>query len=95
LVLTHGTMLHRFLANPVLTWLGRRSYGIYLWHVTVYAFAPTFGLTGYPRQLFLVLATLIPVIISYELIERPALRLKARMRSTIASPVPVLVPPTV
>jgi peptidoglycan/LPS O-acetylase OafA/YrhL len=95
LVLTHGTLLHRFLANPVLTWIGMRSYGIYLWHVTVYAFAPTFGLIGYPRQLFLVLATLIPVIISYEFVERPALRLKARMRSTITSPAPALVPPTV
>ncbi|HEX3723548.1 MAG TPA: acyltransferase family protein, partial [Nitrolancea sp.] len=80
LVLTHRTWMHHLLASPALVWLGKRSYGIYLWHVTVYTFAPTFGLTSYSRQMFLILATLVPVTISYSFIERPALRLKSRLR---------------
>jgi peptidoglycan/LPS O-acetylase OafA/YrhL len=88
LVLTHGTWMHRIFAFPVLTWLGKRSYGIYLWHVTVYTFVPTFGLTSYTRQMFLILAPLVPVILSYQLIERPALRLKSRLRPSGVPPSP-------
>jgi peptidoglycan/LPS O-acetylase OafA/YrhL len=84
LVLTNQTMMHRALSCPALVWIGKRSYGMYLWNVTVYACTPAFGLSGYWLQGMIFLATLVPVIVSYKLVERPALRLKSRFRPSPA-----------
>ena len=70
---------HAPLAWPMMTWIGRRSYGIYLWHVA--------GLWG-GLQLFPgsravatvagVGITLAFASLSYECVERPALKLRRR-----------------
>ena len=75
----------RWLDNPVLAWIGERSYAIYLWHVVVMAelYPVVRGLEGYK----VALAVLLPLTLlvsaavaelSWRFVERPALRLKRR-----------------
>jgi len=69
--------LSRSLSNPVLTYIGRRSYGLYLWH---YPFA--FWLLDLSQAVQVPLAfavTFAAAELSYHLVERPALRLKSRL----------------
>lgn len=73
-VVVPGSWLARALGNPLLRWIGVRSYGIYLWHF------PVFQLTR-PRvdvdlggwQLWGVRLTLTAIVVelSYQLVERP------------------------
>jgi len=95
LVLTRGTGMHRVLSSPISIWIGKRSYGLYLWNVTAYACTPMFGPSGHWHQAVLVLATLVPVVLSYELVERPVLRLKSRLRPSPALTASVLHSPPV
>lgn len=74
---------HRLLANPVLSWIGLISYGIFLWHSATIAYLVEAGaITWIPGAGTYVLLglTMVTAImagaISYYLIERPFLRLK-------------------
>jgi peptidoglycan/LPS O-acetylase OafA/YrhL len=70
-----GGRLQALLQSAPLTWLGRRSYGLYLWHY------PLFLLTeDWPSPLRVLLA-LAAASVSFAAIERPALRLKERFRA--------------
>ncbi len=63
----------RSLSNPVLVWLGRRSYGFYLFHWPVFQFYRRFagqGLTAY-EFVVLVLLALALTELSYRYIETP------------------------
>ncbi len=81
----------RLLANPALVGLGRRSYGLYLWHFPV-----TLLVTGFMRGSWLTgLAIILPVSaaltwLSWRYVEAPALRLKDRVpvpgHRTVAAP---------
>lgn len=78
-------LVRRVLANPVLAWMGRISYGIFLWHYPivhglresgVHLWWP--GLT-FPSLLLGTLAiTLVCSSLSYILLERPLMRLTYR-----------------
>ena len=70
-----GGLPRRFLAHPVVAWLGLISYGIFLWH---YVFTRHLGDDLGPVLLLITtLAITIPVAAaSYYLVERPLLRLK-------------------
>ena len=75
-----GGAPRRFLANPIIAWLGLVSYGIFLWH---YAAALQFGLRGAGDGFGVVLLGTLAVSIpcaaaSYYLLERRVLRLKYR-----------------
>nr|WP_296069278.1 acyltransferase family protein [uncultured Actinoplanes sp.] len=68
-----GGVLPRLLAMPPLVWLGRISYGVYLWHWPVFTFV-TADATGLPRWPLLAVrlaGTLGVAVLSYVLIEQP------------------------
>jgi peptidoglycan/LPS O-acetylase OafA/YrhL len=87
-----GAGTWRWLDNPVLQWVGRRSYGIYLWHVPVMAelYVVVDGLRGY-RVAFVLLLPLVLLVsgavaeLSWRLVESPALRLRGRPLSVPAA----------
>jgi peptidoglycan/LPS O-acetylase OafA/YrhL len=63
------------LTGSIATYLGRRSYALYLWHYVWLTWLHGLGLVGVAMAL---VATLSCAEISWRLIEAPALRLKAR-----------------
>jgi peptidoglycan/LPS O-acetylase OafA/YrhL len=70
----------RFLAHPVVAWIGLISYGIFLWH---FVFTLKLGPSGTGSSFPVVLAATLAISIavaaaSYYVIERPILRLKYR-----------------
>lgn len=85
-----ASLLSKVLQWPLLTWFGRLSYSLYLWHVSVYflyykLFKP-FPIKSYTLRLFLPLAiefagSVVVACVSYYLIEQPFLRLKQRFSS--------------
>ncbi|MEZ5180228.1 MAG: acyltransferase, partial [Acidimicrobiales bacterium] len=73
LAVGHGAVA-RVLARPVPTWIGRRSYGIYLWSWPVQVFAvEQFGLRGWSLDAVVVAVTLGLATASYRWIEAPVL----------------------
>jgi peptidoglycan/LPS O-acetylase OafA/YrhL len=72
-VLAPGDPLGRLLALAPLVWLGRISYGVYLWHWPLFGLltADRTGLAGASLLLVRVAATLVAATASFWLIERP------------------------
>ena len=77
----------RFLSQPRWTWFGKRSYGIYIWHLLVYfpiqaffndVFAGRTKLATLAAFPFSVAATIGVAVLSWNYIETPALRIKQR-----------------
>jgi peptidoglycan/LPS O-acetylase OafA/YrhL len=64
--------------SPVARYVGRRSYGLYLWHYVWLTWLAGLGLAGVPLALA---ATFGAAEISWRLVERPALSLKRRFAS--------------
>lgn len=80
-VLSPSSFLRWLLESGPLVWLGRISYGVYLWHYPVFKTA-SFLRLGWPLKLCIaVTATLMVSSLSYYLIERQALNLKRRLFS--------------
>jgi peptidoglycan/LPS O-acetylase OafA/YrhL len=67
--------------------VGRISYGLYLWHWPVYLIlnGARLGLPWLPTQLIRFAVTFGFALLSYRLVERPALRLRNRFRPAAAS----------
>jgi peptidoglycan/LPS O-acetylase OafA/YrhL len=67
----------RVLSLPPMVWIGRVSYGLYLWHVPVsHIFRPSgisVGLEGNALRLFWLAVTLLVVTASFYLVEQPIL----------------------
>lgn len=89
LALERAAMLKRI---PAVAYLGDASYSIYLWHALAVSVIAKFGaLLALPAVITFTLAVLLGVAVgvaSYELLERPLVRLlKARRRSEIVQPV--------
>ena len=73
----------RILANRALVQVGAISYGIYLWHFPIFA---TMRFHGMPWPVVLMAGTLATVVIasaSWFGVERPALRMKRRLRTRL------------
>jgi peptidoglycan/LPS O-acetylase OafA/YrhL len=67
------SLLARVLGLPPLVWLGRISYGVYLWHWPLFTFvtADATGLSRWPLLAARLAATVAVAVLSYHLIERP------------------------
>jgi peptidoglycan/LPS O-acetylase OafA/YrhL len=90
LMLSPGALISRVLQSRVLTWFGRLSYSLYLWHVTVYSlYANNFGplpIKSYTLRIFIPLAikfagSVVVACASYYLLELRFLRMKKRFSS--------------
>ncbi len=69
-----GGLLNAFLSLPILRWIGKRSYGIYLWHWPVYMITrPTLDvpLTGLPLLTLRIAITVTLAELSYRYVEQP------------------------
>jgi peptidoglycan/LPS O-acetylase OafA/YrhL len=66
----------RGLGNPVFRYLGKISYGTYLWHYPLFIVldASRTHLTGYPLLFLRIAATLVVATVSYYLVEQPIRR---------------------
>jgi peptidoglycan/LPS O-acetylase OafA/YrhL len=80
---SQGGVVRRILAWPALAWLGRISYGVFLWHHTVLReIATRLPLDALPVPVFLSMFTLtlgITVVLawaSYRFVEQPFMRLR-------------------
>ncbi len=84
-VLSPSSLLPRLLEYSPLVWLGRISYGVYLWHYPLFK-AVSFVSLSWPLKLCIaVAATLMVSSLSYYLVERPALNLKKRFQPDVVS----------
>jgi peptidoglycan/LPS O-acetylase OafA/YrhL len=80
LVYTPAGILHWMLESRPLTWLGKVSYGLYLWHFPVF-----YCLSSLPWKHLLyaeVLVAMSATLLSYYFIELPFLRVKRRFQKT-------------
>lgn len=80
LVVSDQTRLTALFTNPVLLWLGQRSYGLYIWHwpffyLCAYLGRPALAIPGG------IIGALAAAALSYRFIELPFLTMKARFSS--------------
>jgi peptidoglycan/LPS O-acetylase OafA/YrhL len=80
----------RALAVPPLVWLGRISYGVYLWHWPLFTFvtADATGLSRWPLLAVRLAGTLAVAVLSYHLIEQPVRR--GTLGRRLPRPVPAI-----
>jgi peptidoglycan/LPS O-acetylase OafA/YrhL len=78
LVLAPSSYLRKCLEYTPLVWVGRISYGLYLWHYPIFKAGSLLRLAWPLHLLVAVTATLAVTSLSYYLVERPALKLKRR-----------------
>lgn len=88
----------RLLAFPLFTFVGRISYGMYLWHFPLFAFIDEqrTGLSGWPLYVVRVIPTVAIALVSFFVVERPIRQgtffrgLRARLLTLPAAGVVVL-----
>jgi peptidoglycan/LPS O-acetylase OafA/YrhL len=80
LLLAPAGPLARVLAWKPVRSVGRISYGLYLWHLPLFLIldGPRTGLSSWSLLAVRFAATFAAALVSYFLVERPALRLKRR-----------------
>jgi len=77
-------------SSAMATYVGRRSYALYLWHYVWLTWLAGLGLAGIPLALGASVAT---AELSWRLVERPALALKRRFSGTPGPPLQPPAPP--
>ena len=79
LVTSEPSLLHKGLATRPMVWVGRRSYGLYLWHLPIIILVASTALAKLPHLSLIELASFFVFAgLSYRFIEQPFLRRKAR-----------------
>jgi peptidoglycan/LPS O-acetylase OafA/YrhL len=74
------SLIKGILESRILTWIGTISYGLYLWHYPVIRFVG-FYKRGWQVNIYIAIPlTFLAAAFSFYIIEKPALRLKARFR---------------
>ena len=82
LVAWKATPLHRWLQSKPLVWIGRISYGLYLWHYPIFERAGSWkslGVLAIPTAWLLTFAL---ATLSFYLVETPFLRLKSQFEGS-------------
>jgi peptidoglycan/LPS O-acetylase OafA/YrhL len=79
-MLAPSSYLRGFLEYGPLVWVGRISYGLYLWHYPIFKASSLLTLAWPLHLLFALTVTLGVTSLSYYLMERPALKLKLLTR---------------
>ena len=78
LVLTQKGSLHTVLESRLLVWIGRISYGLYLWHYPMFKWIKYLSAPWPVKFALALLATFAVASLSFYVFERPLLRLKKR-----------------
>lgn len=78
LVLTETGILHAVVKSRPLVWIGRISYGLYLWHYPMFKWSKYLNAPWPVKLVLAVLATFAVTSLSFYLMERPLLQLKKR-----------------
>ena len=76
LVVTSDTLVHRCLQNRALVFMGRISYGLYVWHFPILAMMQKHDLPW--QNLGYLVPSFIVALASYYFLELPFLKLKSR-----------------
>jgi peptidoglycan/LPS O-acetylase OafA/YrhL len=71
--------------RPVV-WIGRRSYGLYLWHYVLFAGSTGWGANKWAKAALLIAAAFVAAALSYRLVEQPFLRRKVRFQRAALQP---------
>lgn len=88
-VVTHPmSRFGRFLSLRPLTWLGKRSYGVYLWHLPIIALVGRALPESVPTLPIVLVTTLVVAAFSFRYVEEPFLRMKGRFPSSRSQPSP-------
>lgn len=88
LLVSRDTVLHVFLSNRALMWVGSVSYGLYLWHYAVFRTMSRFGASNLTVLLAGSALTLAITAASYYLLEKPLLALRRRIDNAPAISAP-------
>ena len=86
-VLTHDGAIRRALTHPWLTFPGKLSYSLYLWHLPIFAWFSQRRYPDAPRPVLAVAELLMIAAFSYasyRIVERPLESVRARLRPKVA-----------
>lgn len=81
LVVNPGGLIHRAFANPALVYIGRVSYGLYVWHFPILKVLDRYEVAPLAHTCIYWTGTVSVTLASYYFIEQPCLRLKRRFQS--------------
>ncbi len=79
LVLTSKTALHRVMEWPPLVYVGKISYGLYVWHYPIFEIARN-NIHSFHWQIVAIPVAIAATLVSYYFLELPCLRLKKRFQ---------------
>jgi len=74
-------LIHNFLAQPWLVYIGRISYGLYLWHYPIFVVVQSYHSRPSSELCLEVFLTAAAALTSFYLLERPVLQFKQRFRA--------------
>ncbi len=83
-VTTTRGFLHDLLEIPPSIWIGRISYGLYLWHYPIFCKVGGLRLPSFAKVCLMFAVTFAVAVFSHYYIERPFLRLKSRLKPCVA-----------
>ncbi len=88
------TVINKFLGKPVLVFIGKISYSLYLWHWIIYSFYDylSIGRIGYQEKVILIFLTVILAYLSWRYIEQPFRdNQRFTLRNTVVGYISVLI----